>query len=148
MTRAFAAAVLSAFIATTPGLAAEDNAAAPAIELVPVRTVRYVPPPATRGAALPVLYASYGALQAFDGFTTLKGIQQGAVESNPHLAGTVGQPAAVWALKAATTGAAIGAAERLWRQNRRTQAIVVLVVANGVMASVAARNMSVLRRRQ
>jgi hypothetical protein len=64
------------------------------------------------------------------------------------VAGSVGQPASIWALKAATTGAAIGVAEKLWRQNRRTQAIVVMVVANGMMASVAARNASVLRRQR
>jgi hypothetical protein len=145
MNRAFIAALFTTVVSVTPAFAGEI---APAPEAQPIRIASNVPAPASRGAALPILYASYGALQAFDGFSTLEGIRNGAVEGNSLMTGTVQQPASVWAIKAATAGAAIGVAEKLWRSNRRAQAIVVMVAANSVMATVAARNASVLRNQR
>ncbi len=146
MFRTIAAAALGILIVAAP-LYADEPTGAPVLESIPLRVRLAVPPPATRGAVLPALYVGYGALQAFDGFSTIYGVGHGAVEANPQMTGAAATPASVWALKAATTGAAIGVAEKLWRQNRRTQAIVLMVVANGVMATVAAHNAAVLRRR-
>ena len=56
-----------------------------------------------------------------------------------------GTPAAVWAVKAGATAASIFAAERLWHQHRRAEAIAVMIATNGLMAAVAAHNASVLR---
>ena len=102
--------------------------------------------PPSRGVLLPALYASYGALQAFDAYSTTSGIRRGAIETNPLMAGVAGKSAAVWSLKAGIAVATVSAAEQLWRQHRRTQAILVMVAANGAMAAVAANNASVLRR--
>jgi hypothetical protein len=100
----------------------------------------------THGALLPSLYVSLGALNAFDAMTTSKGLASGmAAEANPVIRGLAGNPAALWAVKGGATAATIFFAERLWRGNRRTQAIAVMLVSNGMMAAVAAHNTNVLR---
>ncbi|SRR5260370_39418234 len=73
---------------------------------------------AGRGGLLPVLYASYVALQVFDGYTTTIGVQRGAVESNPLMRGIADRAAIVWTVKGGVTVAAIYTAERLWRDHR------------------------------
>ncbi len=99
----------------------------------------------TRPSMLPLLYASFIGLEAYDGYSTLRGTKGGAVESNPLLHGFTDNPLAVWAVKGASTFASIYAAERLWKRHRRAEAVAVMVVANGVMAAVAARNGSIVR---
>ncbi len=116
-----------------------------AVEIGP-SIVLSAPPPATRGRALPLLYGTLAGLQAYDGWSTLKGTNHGVSETNPLLGGGVASnPGAVWALKAGSTAASIYFAESLWRHHHRTQAIVMMVVVNGAMAAVAARNSSVIR---
>ncbi len=101
--------------------------------------------PATRPAILPPLYLSLGALQVYDGFTTLRGVERGARETNALVGGLAGKPAAFWAVKAGSAAFTIVMAERLWRDHRRVEAITTLVVANAVMAAVAARNASIYK---
>jgi hypothetical protein len=103
-------------------------------------TVGARPAPVTRPLVLPVLYVSFAGLQAFDGYSTSNGINHGAVESNPLLRAAVDHPAALWAVKGGAAVTSIWAAERLWRHNRRGEAIAVMVAANAVMAVVAANN--------
>ncbi len=103
---------------------------------------------AARGGLLPALYASYVALQVFDGYTTTIGVHRGAVESNPLMRGIADRPAILWTVKGGVTVAAIYTAERLWRDHRRRQAIAVMALSNGIIAAVAARNASVLRGRR
>jgi hypothetical protein len=98
----------------------------------------------TRGAVLPLLYGSYAALQAFDAVSTLRGVKLGAQEANPMMTGVSRNPAGMWALKSGLTAASIVAAEHLWKQRRRGEAIALMVVANGIMAGVAARNAAVV----
>jgi hypothetical protein len=98
----------------------------------------------SRGAVLPLLYASYAGLQAFDATSTLRGVKLGAQEANPLMSGLSGNPAGMWALKAGLTAASIVASEHLWKQHRRGEAIALMVVANGIMAGVAARNAAVV----
>jgi hypothetical protein len=100
---------------------------------------------ASRGAALPVLYGMLGALQAYDGWSTVRAVRLGATEANPAVAGIASHAGAMWAVKAGATMASIYAAERLWRRHRRTEAIVTMVAVNSAMAMVAAHNASVLR---
>ena len=100
-----------------------------------------------RGALLPVLYVSLAGLNAYDAYSTTKGVSSGARESNPLMRGAAGSPAAIWAIKAGVTSASIVVAERLWRTHKRPQAIGVMIISNGLMAAVAARNASVLRGR-
>jgi hypothetical protein len=101
--------------------------------------------PVTRPSMLPPLYASLAALQAYDGYATLRGVTNGARESNVLVSGVAGKPAVFWAVKGGSTAVSLFMAERLWRHHRRAEAIATMVVANGVMAAIAARNASVLR---
>ena len=142
--------LLTGLIASsTPAFAADDaqreakneakNEGAPRIEINI--------PQATRPSALPALYVSLAGLQAYDGYSTTRGVRNGATEANPLVGGLAGQPAAFWTVKALSTVTTIYFAEQLWRQHKRGQAIMTMVVANAVMGAVAAHNMSVVRSR-
>jgi hypothetical protein len=102
--------------------------------------------PTTRGAALPLLYAGLIGLQAYDGFSTSRGLKMGAVESNAMMATLVKHPASLWGAKAATAFASIYIAERLWKQHRRGAAIAMMVASNAMMVAVASNNAKVLRQ--
>jgi len=139
-------ALLTGLIASsTPAFAADDvksetkNEGAPRIEINI--------PQATRPSALPALYVSLASLQAYDGYSTTRGVRNGATEANPLVGGLAGQPAAFWTVKALSTVTTIYFAEQLWRQHKRGQAIMTMVVANAVMGAVAAHNMSVINSR-
>jgi len=99
----------------------------------------------TRGAVLPALYASYAVLHAYDGYATIAGLQRGAREANPVMSRIAGKPGAVWAIKGGVAAASILVAERLWKRDHRAQAIATMVLSNGIMAVVAARNAALLR---
>jgi uncharacterized protein DUF5658 len=99
-----------------------------------------------RGAVLPLLYGTLAGLNAFDAHSTTRGVAGGATEANPLMRAVVGNPAAIWAVKGGVTIASIAVAERLWRQHHRGSAIAVMVISNGMMAVVAARNASVIRQ--
>ena len=98
-----------------------------------------------RGPVLPALYVSLLGLQAYDGYSTTRGLKQGAAESNTFMSGLASHPGALWAAKGGAAFISIYAAERLWRQHRPGQAIAMMVVSNGLMVAVAASNASVLR---
>lgn len=104
-------------------------------------------PKATRPSALPAMYVSLAGLQAYDGYSTTRGVKNGATEANPLVGSLASQPAAFWTVKALSTVTTIYFAEQLWRQHKRGQAIMTMVVANAVMGAVAAHNMSVVRSR-
>jgi uncharacterized protein DUF5658 len=130
-----AAAVLTLTVSALPAYADDDsNVAAPAIA-VPARISQSL----SRPAALPVLYASYAALQAFDVYSTRAGLARGAREANPLMQGVVGNTSAFVAVKAGVGVATFMAAERLWKTNKAA-AIAVMVASNGISAVVAARN--------
>jgi hypothetical protein len=99
----------------------------------------------SRGPALPALYGMLAGLNAYDGWSTVKAVRLGAIEGNPAVAGIASNAPAMWAVKTGATLASVYAAERLWRRNRKKEAIITMVAVNGVMAMVAARNASVLR---
>ena len=101
--------------------------------------------PAMRGPVLPALYVSLLGLQAYDGYSTTRGLKNGAVESNVILGALASHPAALWAAKGGTALVSIYVAERLWRGHHRGQAIALMVVSNGIMAAVAASNASIIR---
>jgi hypothetical protein len=109
--------------------------------------IQITSPETARPSALPTMYVSLAGLQSFDGYVTLHGVRGGATETNPLVGGLAKQPVAFWTVKALSTVTTIYFAEQLWRQNKRKQAIVTMVVANAVMGAVAARNMSVLKSR-
>ena len=101
--------------------------------------------PATRGPVLPSLYASLIVLEAYDGYSTTRGLENGAIEANSFMSRLANKPAALWAVKGGATFVSIYVAERLWRKHHRGQAIFVMVATNGLMAAVAMNNASVLR---
>ena len=119
------------------GLPAADEAAAPLTQ-IGVRVD-------TRPSVLPALYVSLAALQGYDAYSTLKAVKQGAVEVNPMMRGVAGNPAAFIVVRGAATFASIYAAERLWRNDHRVTAIVLMAATTGTMAVIAAHNASVLR---
>ena len=98
-----------------------------------------------RPRALPALYASLGALQVFDVYSTRQALAHGAHEANPVMGGVVGNPVAFTALKAATAVLPVLIAERLWKTNR-VAAVLTMVAANSAMALVAANNARVLQQ--
>lgn len=102
----------------------------------------------SRGAVLPSLYASLAALNAFDAYTTSKGLALGAGEANPMMRAVAGRPAVLWAVKGGVTAGSVFIAERLWKKNNKVGAIAVMLATNGMMATVAARNSSVIRQQQ
>ena len=99
----------------------------------------------SRPTALPALYVSYAALQAFDVYSTKQALARGAREANPLMQGVVGNTGAWVAMKAGVGVATIMAAERLWKTNK-TAAIAVMVASTSVSAIVAARNARTLRQ--
>jgi hypothetical protein len=105
-------------------------------------------PQPPRGAAIPALYVSLAALQAYDGWATLQGTKSGAREANGLASPFAGSAPAMWVVKGSLTAGSILAAERLWKSRRRAQAIAVLALTNGIMAAVAARNTQVLREQR
>jgi hypothetical protein len=101
----------------------------------------------SRPAMLPALYASLIALQAYDGYSTSRGLSLGAHEANPMMTSAVGNTGAKWAAKVAAAAVPMVLAERLWHRNRAA-AVVVMILANGVSAAVAANNARVIHQIQ
>jgi hypothetical protein len=137
MTRTIAAAVLSVTMFALPAYA-EDDAVTPIVVTGPAAPVR-VAQGVSRPAVLTALYASYGALQAYDVYSTRQALARGARETNPLMQGVVGNTGAFVALKVGVGAATIAAAERLWKTNKPA-AIGVMIAGNSVAAIVAARN--------
>jgi hypothetical protein len=100
---------------------------------------------ASRGPVLPALYGSLIILQAYDGYSTNRGLRNGAVESNALMASLAKHPASLWAVKGGAAFVSIYMAERLWRQHRRGQALAVMVVSNALMVGVASSNAAIVR---
>jgi hypothetical protein len=99
--------------------------------------------PQKRPAMLPVLYGSYGLLQAMDIVSTQKAIAAGAHEANPLAKG--GNLGSTIGIKAATGAATFFAAEKLWKKSR-VGAVVMMVAANSLSAVVVAHNQRNARR--
>jgi hypothetical protein len=102
----------------------------------------------SRGGLLPTLYVRLAGLNAFDGYTTSKGLSLGATEANSMMRGVAGNAAALWAVKGGVTAGTVFVAERLWKKNNKAGAIAVMLISNGMMATVAARNTNVIRQQQ
>jgi hypothetical protein len=99
----------------------------------------------TRGVVLPLLYVSLAGLNGWDAYSTSVGLAHGAHETNRMMAGVSTSEPALWAVKAGSTGVSIAIAERLWRRQRRRDAIVVMLLTNTMMTAVAARNADIVR---
>ena len=148
MGRTFAALLVGILGVSLPAAAADNSATISEADSVPMQAPLRIGFKTTRPSVLPALYVGCAILQGFDVYSTLKALKGGAVESNPMMRGAVANPIALITLKAAVTASSIYAAERLWRQHHRTQAVVLMAVSNGIMAAVAARNASVMQQQR
>ena len=127
-------------LTSVPAAAADkDDSLPPSTLPVSAQIVRPRPP------AVPSLYVSLAALQVYDGYSTSRGLRNGAVESNAILGALANHPTALWAAKGGSALASIYVSERLWRGHHRGQAIALMIVSNGMMAAVAASNASIIR---
>jgi hypothetical protein len=99
---------------------------------------------ARRPPALSGLYATWIGLQAYDSYSTLAGISKGAAETNPMVNGLTKNRGMFFAAKASMTLVTVALAEQMWRDHHPGRAVAMMLVSNGVMAAVAARNASVL----
>ncbi len=111
-----------------------------AIVLTPAPTVAVVQPKVARPVMLPVLYATLGATQAWDVYSTRSALRAGAREANPATAVFSSNSGALMGMKVATTAGTILFAERMWKKNR-VAAIVMLAAINGATAAVSMHNM-------
>jgi hypothetical protein len=161
MFRTTAAAFVLVFASSLPAAAADATAGATAAassrEAQPMSgadidwtlpAVHFGAPEAARGTLLPVLYVGLAGLNVFDAVSTSVGLSRGGTEANPLMRGVAGTPVAMWAVKGGITAATIYTAERLWRNDRKAQAILVMVASNVMMATVAARNVRVLQQQR
>ena len=96
-----------------------------------------------RPSSFPALSMTFQALSGLDWYTTSRALQNGR-EANPVLAPIAGHPVALLVAKSAAAAATVYLAERLWKRNHAA-AIVVMVAANVVTASVVAHNASLGR---
>lgn len=97
-----------------------------------------------RPTILPVLYATFGVMQAWDIYSTTAALNAGASERNPIAAPIAGNPASLIALKAVSTASTIYFAERMWKNNR-VAAVIVLAAVNGATAAISLHNMRNVR---
>jgi hypothetical protein len=96
-----------------------------------------------RPSILPGLYVSLAGLNAYDAFSTLRGVSNGAKEANGAMQGVAHTPTAMWAVKGGITAGSILAAEHLWKSGHRAHAVALMVASNGMMVAVAAHNTGV-----
>ena len=99
-----------------------------------------------RPMLLPSLYAGSVIFQGYDAYSTLTALKTGATEANPLMKSITQSPAAFLALKAGMTIASIMSAERMWKDDHRVVAVVMMAVSNGMMVMVARHNAAVLQR--
>ena len=125
---------LEAPFPTTPMQPGPVAMAKPAVEAWMIDT------PERRPAALPALYATLGALQALDVYSTRKALGGSAYEANPLMKHAASNSGAMVAVKAASTAAAIYFTERAWKKNKKG-AVILMAAINGSMAAIVARNL-------
>jgi len=112
-----------------------------AIVLTPAPVVAApVVPKVKRPAILPVLYATLGATQAWDVYSTRSALKSGAREANPATAAFSTNTGALTGMKVAATAGTILFAERMWKKNK-VAAILMLTAINGATAAVSMHNM-------
>jgi len=102
--------------------------------------------PQRRPAALPGLYAASAFLHSFDTYSTLTANRRGLRESNPIVRPFLGNPGAFIGMKAGTAIFSITAAEWMWKRGHRREAVLTMIVTDGMMAFVAQRNSRALTR--
>ena len=95
--------------------------------------------PERRPAALPAMYATLGALNALDAYSTRRAVGMGAHEANPLMKKAARSSGTMLAVKALSTAGTIYFTERAWKKNRKG-AVILMAIVNGTMAAISARN--------
>jgi hypothetical protein len=93
-----------------------------------------------RPAALPIMYATLGALNALDIYSTRQALAAGAHEANPLMKKASVNAGAMTAVKALSMAGTIYFTERAWKKNRKG-AIITMAIINGATAAIAAHNL-------
>jgi len=86
------------------------------------------------------LYLSFATLQMFDARSTILAINRGARELNPLVRWFDGDPIAISVMKLGITAGTIVLAEKLWRGDNRTAAVLSMLAINSAYAIVVAHN--------
>ncbi|MDP1571858.1 MAG: DUF5658 family protein [Vicinamibacterales bacterium] len=94
-----------------------------------------------RPILLPVLYVTLGALQGMDYYTTQKGLDLGAHETNAIVRNST--KGTFLAMKAGSTAVTILIAEKMWKKNK-AGAIALMLATNVVYGAVVANNTRVI----
>ena len=118
----------------------EQILSGPGTAIAPATTER------TGRLVLTSLYGSLAGLHAYDAYSTLRGVEQGARELNPVMQAVSGNGVAMVAFKSGMAAVSIAVSERLWRRNQRSRAVMVMLLTNGILAAVTARNAQVLHQ--
>jgi len=130
--------------------AAEEQSMSPAAEQQPrapdtlLATISAPLDEAKRPVMLMPLYGSIAALQTFDVYTTIRAMRYGGREANPIVRNSLEMPLAISLVKGASTAAVLFAAERLWRQQHRTAAVIMMIGVNAGYAFLVAHNYAVV----
>jgi Domain of unknown function (DUF5658) len=135
---AIANAINNAFPSITSSITNSDENESPDSEITHFRKP-------DRPWPLPALYGSSAFLQGYDAYLTLAALKRGASEANPILKPISGNPVAFIAVKAGLTAASFVGSERLWKDNHRLSAVVLMVASNAMMVVVTAHNNAVLQ---
>lgn len=127
-----------AFAADRPSPDATANAPTVSVSASVVTAVERT---TSRPAPLVPLYVLSAGLHAYDGYSTLRSLQTGVgVEANPLMQQIAGNPAALVGAKVLMAATTVASAESLWRRGHPRQAVVLMLVSNGIMAAVCAHN--------
>jgi hypothetical protein len=127
-------------VASTAQFAADQSVAAlPHVN--PSTDVKWTTP------VLGSLQAGIVATQLLDVHSTLRGLDAGAVEGNPMMAGLVKNRAAFVSVKAAMGAGLVYATHRLGQRNKMA-AVAVAAAVNSAYAMIAAHNYQVARSLQ
>lgn len=119
---------------------AQDNPPPQEVSRSGAVSLREAPSPAKRPAALVPLYASFAGLEVLDIQSTYRALNMpGAREANPVARTMVGSPAALTAMKVATTASFVLASEKIWKKHR-VAAVVFATAGNAAMAAIVAHN--------
>jgi len=90
------------------------------------------------------LQVSFGALQAMDVYSTVRGLRAGLAEANPLVRGIARDPLALATVKAAAATSSLLLIGRVARKHRATAA-VTLVAMNAAYAVIVAHNLRAAR---
>ena len=137
---ALAALCVSCAAGVAAGQGIANISATPRLVIAPVSLVVVESAPAKRPGVLPVLYATLGAVNAWDTYSTSAALKAGSGRRQPRRRPGCGQHG--WDARPQAgrrQEASILFAERLWRKNR-VAAIVMMAAINGATAAVAVRN--------